>query len=316
MDLQEAINRFITVRETYCNDKTVWNYKNTLRYMVDYFTLEFGVPAEQINVNEIMIDNINNYVLYLRGKIKNYGHPFNTAGGTLSKRSIRTYSIDMRTFFNWLEKYEITSHNEMKKFRMIKSESRSIIPINQDQMKMIDDIYDINKEIGCRNLLMIHLMVDEGMRSSEVINLTLENVNFEDRYIVIRDGKGSKDRIIPISKNVTEYLNRYLKKVKRKSDAYILQTRDGEQLTSNCIKNIFVRLKQKTEIKSLYPHLLRHTFATSFVIAGGNLEILRYYLGHEDINTTQKYLHIATGLQFHKNVYRIDPIFFERNYNL
>ena len=76
MDLQEAINRFITVRETYCNDKTVWNYKNTLRYMVDYFTLEFGVPAEQINVNEIMIDNINNYVLYLRGKIKNYSMPF------------------------------------------------------------------------------------------------------------------------------------------------------------------------------------------------------------------------------------------------
>jgi integrase/recombinase XerC/integrase/recombinase XerD len=284
--------------------------------MIDYFEFEFSVPASEIDVNDIMIDNINNYVLYLRGKIKNYGHPYTKAGGVLSKRSIRTYSIDMRTFFNWLSNYEITTHNEMKKFRMIKSESKSIIPIKKSQMYIIDDCFDIKTCMGMRNLAMLHLMIDMGFRSGDVCNLKLGDIDFADDFIALENGKGDKDRIVPMARVVKKYINRYLTFVERNPEDFLFTDSNGNQVTANSIKGVFTRLKTKSGIKVLYPHLLRHTFATSFVLGGGNLEVLRYYMGHSDISTTQKYLHIATGLQFHRNVYKLDPIFFIRNEDL
>ena len=82
-------------------------------------------------------------------------------------------------------------------------------------------------------------------------------------------------------------------------------------VTHNTIKCLFASIRSKTGLYPLYPHLLRHTFATSFVMGGGNLEFLRFYMGHEDIQTTQTYLHLAAVLKARgSNIYKLDKIFF------
>ena len=93
---------------------------------------------------------------------------------------------------------------------------------------------------------------------------------------------------------------------------YVLCNINNAPLTQDAIKSLFCRIVKRTNIERLYPHLLRHTFATSFIIGGGSVEMLRIYLGHSDIKTTQNYLHIVNSIQFSQSVYRLDDIFFRR----
>ena len=273
MNLLDAKNYFIENRKTYCSDTTIFNYENTLRYFVEFLETKKLKSSECIEVNEISIDDLNEYVIYMRNRPKNISHPFTNTGGKLAKRSVRTYSIDLRTFFNFLYKFELTDHNIMQKFRLIKSEQRSILPITKDEMLIIDDLYNQNTFTGSRNLLMIHLMIDQGLRSGEVISIKFQDLYEE--YILINQGKGSKDRVIPWSRKCRFYYNKYKEFVDCTADDYVFKSITGEMLTRDSIKGLFSRIKQRTGINRIYPHLLRHTFATSFCLGGGNLEILR-----------------------------------------
>ena len=92
-----------------------------------------------------------------------------------------------------------------------------------------------------------------------------------------------------------------------------LHIRNNEPITDNVIKQMFQKLKKRADIPRLHPHLCRHTFATSYILQGGDLESLRIYMGHEDIATTQKYLHLANSCMYLNNdIYKIDKIFFKR----
>ena len=93
------------------------------------------------------------------------------------------------------------------------------------------------------------------------------------------------------------------------------QVGTAEPITETSVKMVFARLKKRSGIDRLHPHLLRHTFATSFIIGGGNLEFLRMMLGHSDYATTKMYLHLAQQAKMlHSDIYRLDPVFFQAGY--
>lgn len=96
---------------------------------------------------------------------------------------------------------------------------------------------------------------------------------------------------------------------------YAFVKRDREPITKSTIDNLFRRLKRRSGITRIYPHLLRHTFATSYMLGGGDLETLRLLMGHSDYTVTQNYLHLATQYKFMKsNIYQLDDIFFRKGY--
>lgn len=131
-------------------------------------------------------------------------------------------------------------------------------------------------------------MLDCGFRRSDIINLKTEDV--KDGYFIL-NGKGSKQRIVPYGDIVRELIEEYRRFKYNREYFFVLE--DGQRITANAVKMLFQRLKAKTGIKRLKPHLLRHTFATNYLYSGGNLEMLRLILGHTDISTTQIYLHLA-----------------------
>lgn len=315
ISLSSAFDKFINNRLTYCEDTTVSNYSNTLRYFLDFMEVHKEKSCEEIYVETITSDDISSYVCFLRKKKKNDNHPFtSTSDKCITKRTVKTYSIDMRTFFNWMikEKYIDSENSPIKNFKLIKSETRSILPVNADELKIIDDGYNQNTETGLRNLCIIHLFIDEGMRLSEVCKLKLADVNFINNCIII-NGKGNKQRIVPIARIVRKYLERYINSYRPDvSHDFVLCNIDGNPLTSDAIKSLFCRIVKRTGIERLHPHLLRHTFATSFILGGGSVEMLRIYMGHSDINTTQNYMHIVNSIQFSDNSYHLDSIFFRR----
>ena len=185
LSLLSAYDKFIINRLTYCEDTTVSNYSNTLRYFIDFMEMHKELPANEIYVNSITSDDISSYVCYLRKKKKNDNHPLTaTSDSCITKRTVRTYSTDMRTFFNWMlqEEYIYPDKSPLKNFKLIKSEIKSILPINYDELKIIDDGYSLSTETGLRNLCIIHLFIDEGFRLREVCKLKIQDVNFANNF--------------------------------------------------------------------------------------------------------------------------------------
>lgn len=316
INLQEAYDLFIVSRQAYCSDSTIGNYEHTLGYLFDYLSGFFHKPVSEIAVNDITLLHLNNYVIYLRSKKKNDKHPYApTSARTITKRTVRTYSVDMRTFFNFLYAEGYIERNPMARFKIIKAEKKAIIPLNSDEISVIDNLFNASTVSGCRNLLIIHFLLDEGMRSSEVCNLQLSDIHLTDSFIIIRNGKGSKDRVLPLGELVKSYIEIYLNDFREATHDYFLcSINEDAPITKDAIKSLFARIKKHTGINRIYPHLFRHTFATSFLCGGGSLEMLRIYMGHADIKTTECYLHVMNAIQFCPNIYRLDSIFFKRLY--
>ncbi len=315
--LSEACEQFFIDRDTYCSDTTVWNYKNTLRYFVDFMISRYNLPADKIDIRSIELYDLKAYSIYLKNKDKNDNHTFvkSEIGTKISARTRKDYLKDMKAFFNFLVANGSIENNPADKLKLPRVSAQPIEPITTDEACIIDDCYRLNTKLGCRNLAIIHCLLDEGMRSGEVQRLRIPDIHFDSNYIVIRNSKGGKGRVVPLSRIVKKYLTRYLEDYRPSvSHDYVFCTDTGAPLTSNSIKCLFDRLKNKSGINRIYPHLLRHTFATSFILGGGSVEFLRVYMGHSSIETTQKYLHIANNLRFCTNVYRLDKCFLKQTY--
>lgn len=320
ISLQQAYDLFIFDRESYCAiDTTVRNYKCRLGYFIDFMCAEKNMSASDILIDTLTLEDIKLYVIFLRKKTKLDNHPFKpTEDKPITKTSVRSYSIDLRTFFNFLYKNDYIEKNLMRNFHLIKSENKIVIPLFSHEVNQIDSLYNKKTETGLRNLCIIHLMLDGGLRSGEVVNLKINSVNFEDNHLIIYNGKGSKDRVLPLARNLKKLLYEYkifYKKYSSNDDYFSSVNGTSSPISKNTIASMFARIRKATGINRLKPHLLRHTFATSYIIGGGDLETLRIYLGHASYEVTQNYLHIAQVYStMGSDIYRLDNIFFKRGY--
>ena len=150
-----------------------------------------------------------------------------------------------------------------------------------------------------RTLAILHLLYASGIRVSELINLRVENVNLEERWL-LAFGKGRKQRFVPINKEACTVLKNYLElrrvhfAKKETSDEFFLN-RDGKKMSRVCVWKDLAEIGRLSGIPGkLHPHLLRHTFATHLLSGGADLRSLQEMLGHESLNTTQIYTHVDT----------------------
>ena len=111
------------------------------------------------------------------------------------------------------------------------------------------------------------------------------------------------------------YLIKFRNYEQKEDFSVFVQIGTNIPINSNVIKQLFARLKRMSGIERIHPHLLRHTFATSFMVGGGNMEFLRLMMGHEDYETTKIYLHLAQEVKMlHSEIYKLDSSFFEVGY--
>lgn len=321
ISLKQAYDLFIFDRATYCKQKTIQNYKNTLSYFFKFLEGDRGCSISEIMLDSITTMDLKKYVAFLRSRNKLESHPLKpTVNQPITKRSIRTYSVDLRTFFHFLYYEEYIPNDITKGFKIIKSETKLVLPLFDGEVQKIDNCFNQKTYTGLRNYCIVHLMLDEGLRSGDVVNLTTSSINFDESYIIILNGKGDKDRIVPLAKRLRQPLYRYLTFYRPRTlehDSLFCSLHNPEEPFSlDAIKSLFSRIRKETELSRLKPHLLRHTFATSFILGGGDLESLRLYLGHSSYDTTQNYLHLAnTYERMGSDVYKLDGIFFRSYYS-
>ena len=217
---------------------------------------------------------------------------------SLSSRSQSRIISGLRSFFDYLVFENIRPENPMDIIESPKIGRKLPDTLSiQDIDKMIAAI-DLSKPEGERNRAIIETLYSCGLRVSELTNLRISDLFFDEGFIKVT-GKGNKQRFVPIAASTKKYINIYREHVRShlKTDANSRDTlflnRRGKQLTRAMIFTIVRRLGELAGIqKKISPHTFRHSFATHLLENGADLRAIQLMLGHESITTTEIYMHV------------------------
>ena len=228
----------------------------------------------------------------------------------LSASSIKLIVVALKIFFRFLAAKGGVDRDPAEALALPRIERYLPETLNELQVEQLLEKIDTNGPHGLRDRAMIELLYASGLRISELANARLENFNFEERIMRVT-GKGNKTRLVPVGRKACEALAAYLsterpKLVKRRSSSEIFLSERGTKLTTARIWQIVKKHARHSGLeKNIYPHLLRHSFATHLLGNGADLRIIQEMLGHADISTTQVYTHVdqqrlkAVHRQFH-----------------
>ena len=169
--------------------------------------------------------------------------------------------------------------------------------LSTEEVDMLENSIDLSKWEGQRNRAIIEVLFSCGLRVSELVSLKLSGLYLDEQFIRVM-GKGSKERLIPISEKAIKelqlwFIDRNLMKIKPGSRDFVFLNRRGGQLTRTMILIMIKRQAIEAGItKTISPHTLRHSFATALLKGGADLRVIQSLLGHENISTTEIYTHL------------------------
>lgn len=204
----------------------------------------------------------------------------------------------LKNFFNYLVFENYIEVNPMENIESPKLTRKLPDTLSLDEINLLIDHIDLSKKEAIRNIAIIESLYSCGLRVSELINLKISDLFFKEDFIKIT-GKGNKQRLIPISsytqKVITNYIteHRNYAKIHPEFSDILFLNRRGKQLTRAMIFTIVKDLTKASGItKNISPHTFRHSFATHLVTNGADLRSIQIMLGHENITTTEIYMHV------------------------
>lgn len=204
----------------------------------------------------------------------------------------------IKRFFDFLILENILNENPLQNIETPKIGSKLPTTLTVKEIDKLIDSIDIKSKNKIRNKAIIEILYSCGLRVSELITLKVSDLYFNESIIKVT-GKGNKERFVPISKGAINYIEKYLneirifQKIKKGSEDTLFLNERGNGLSRVMIYIILNDLKIKAEInKKIGPHTLRHSFATHLLENGADLITIQNMLGHENIVTTERYLHV------------------------
>ena len=212
----------------------------------------------------------------------------------ISSTTIQTYIRALRSFLTWCYQQEYIPVNLSEKFRLPKAQRKAIDVLTDSEVRRLLLCFNLRYLVHLRNYCMCSLMLDSGLRLHEVVTLTIEHTHLPEGYIIV-DGKGNKQRVVPLGMNTRKFLFRYLSRRPgcAATDRVFLMS-NLEPVTDGTLRQMFRKLKQRSGIPRLRAHLLRHTFATRYLENGGDMYALQQILGHTSLEMVKKYVHSTT----------------------
>ncbi|HEY4600136.1 MAG TPA: tyrosine recombinase XerC [Cerasibacillus sp.] len=218
----------------------------------------------------------------------------------LSRRTVSRILSCLRSFYRFLEREGFVSQNPFIHISLPKPEKKLPSFLYQEELEKLFHVNDLTTPLGQRNQALLELLYATGIRVGECVKLHLNDIDFDIGTIFVT-GKGNKERYVPFGTFAADALKRYiedgritlLEKAKSKTDCLFLNAR-GQPLTDRGIRLILNEMVNKTSLTiNVYPHKLRHTFATHMLNAGADLRTVQELLGHEHLSTTQIYTHVT-----------------------
>jgi len=294
-------------------------WKTTIQAFESYLTLERGLSANSIEA-------------YLRDvhKLQQY---FDEEGKNVSPEKVSL--DDLHKFVVWAAELGMQASSQARLISGIKAFYKYLLisngvdddpselleapkigrklpdTLNHVEVEALIAAIDLSKPEGERNKAIVETLYGCGLRVSELINLKISNLYFNDEFIKVQ-GKGDKERLVPIGRAAMTQINRYIEqvrvhqKIQRGFEDYVFLNRRGKSLTRVMIFTIIKNLAEIIGLKkTISPHTFRHSFATELIERGADLRAVQEMLGHESITTTEIYTHLdreylrSTIMSFH-----------------
>ncbi len=230
----------------------------------------------------------------------------------LSARSQARLISGIKAFYNYLLIENLTDINPAELLESPKLGRKLPDTLSVEEIQQLIDAIDLSSMNGERNKAILETLYGCGLRVSELVNLKISNIYFEEEFIKVV-GKGDKERLVPISGSALKQISIYLKQVRnhvkiaKGFEDFVFLNRSGKSLTRVMIFTIIKQLTEVTGIKkTISPHTFRHSFATHLVNAGADLRAVQDMLGHVSITTTEIYMHLDTSY-LHEEIRKFHP---------
>jgi integrase/recombinase XerD len=215
----------------------------------------------------------------------------------ISAASLRITMVHLKIFFRHLAGKKIILADPAEPLLPSRGELHLPETLNEQDVAGLLNSVDISKPLGRRDLAMLEVFYASGLRLSELCGARLENLDLDEGFIRVT-GKGGKTRIVPVGGRARAAIKDYLKNervglVKSRTSSWIFLSIRGGKLSPERVREIVKQRAKAAGIEqNVYPHLLRHSFATHLLQNGADLRVIQDMLGHADIATTQIYTHV------------------------
>jgi integrase/recombinase XerD len=254
-----------------------------------------SIEAYQRDITDFLSFEVKKFEDYEAGDLSAYLVVLQEMG--MQSSSLRRKSVAIKQFFDFLIENDYPCIMDFDLVPKINSAKYLPDTLSVEEMQQLLDKMPMNSSLEYRNKLMLELLYATGVRVSELLGISIHDINSEQHMILVR-GKGSKQRFVPYIKALDPLLDIYLNihrpnLLKFKQNDVLLLNRFGNKLSRMGIWKIIQQAVLEAGIKhDVSPHTFRHSFATHLLEAGVNLRIVQNLLGHSSINTTQIYTHV------------------------
>ena len=231
--------------------------------------------CRKLGENKTFTDMTTNDIRLFLGQLKLNGAKNSTVDNQ------RAY---ISAFFKWMQSEDLIEKNPCDKVRAIKCEKVRRLPFNDVEIDKLRSVCKTPKRRA-----VIEVLLSSGVRCEELTNLNIGDVNMRNRTLLVRNGKGGKDRIVYISEVAAEHLERYLS-TRKDSSVELFRTQIGERYSCSGIQDMMRRLGKAAGISNVHPHRFRRTFATNLYKRGMDVHEIQRLMGHSNIQTTLGYI--------------------------
>lgn len=269
--------RYLRLERNYSSN-TIEAYTHDIDYLINF------LDNERIAVKDVKLDDLQRFAALI--------HEFGVAASSQAR-----ILSGVRSFFRYLVLDGVLDDDPSELLESPSLGEHLPAVLSTEEVDRMEAAIDLSKWEGQRNKAIIEMLFSCGLRVSELVNLKFSDVFSDEKFLRIV-GKGSKERLVPISDKALSELgmwliDRNLMKIKPGEDEYVFLNRRGAHLTRTMILIMIKNTARDAGIKkTVSPHTLRHSFATALLQGGANLRAIQEMLGHENIATTQIYTHI------------------------
>lgn len=281
--LSNFLQEYLNIERNFSNN-TIISYKKAFQLLVEYLIKKKSFKLKDVTFTNVTREIIIDFLDYLEIEKKN----------SIRTRNQRLAAI--KSFYQYCAIDEIDNIDNIKKILSIhsKKETKKIVDfLTEEEVKIIFDNIDVSLKKGKRNLTLLVLLYDTAARASEIINLKVNDIHLEEKYIVL-EGKGKKMRIVPIMEQTKILLISYLNSFDIKS-GYLFQNKNNK-MNERFIRDV-INACNILE-KKISPHTFRHTRAVHLLDKGVNIVYIQELLGHSSINTTMEYAKVIEKSKF------------------
>jgi len=269
-------NKFITYlsSEKRFSEHTIISYSTDLDQFLIFLSEEYQISNE---ISDISFQIVRSWIASMLEK-------------GMTPRSVNRKISSLKTYFKFLIREKVISESPMLKIVAPKSKKRLPVFIEENQIENLLNEVDFDEGfIGERDKLIIELFYVTGIRLSELINIKIFDINFSNSLIKVL-GKRNKERLIPLSINIVNELQNFVKKYNLNN--YLFTNLDGTKVYSKLVYRVVKKYIGKiSSVNKKSPHILRHTFATHMLNNGADINAIKELLGHANLSATQIYTH-------------------------